>query len=378
MVMSTRPKKVLFLLSDTGGGHRASAEAIGEAIERLHPGKYELVIEDLWKNHMPWPICCIPDTYGWMTGPGKPLWLTLWKLSSYHRLQSMLFGSFSPLIEKSMVEYVSAIQPDITISVHPLMNHLGLHWLKTAGLDIPFITVITDMVSFHPSWICPEVDRCFVSTQEAWQRAVHYGMPDEKLTLHGHPVGLKFSNLQPDKLKNKQRLGLDPTRPTILMTAGGEGQRQLYKTARHIASTIHQGQLLIVAGRNKKLEKLLKETAWNIPTKVFGFVENMPTLMEAADILITKAGPSTISEGFIAGLPVLISDYIPGQEKGNVDFVRQHGAGTYAPQKKQLVSTLKQWLEDGENRLEELAQNGAALAKPHAALHIAADICSLV
>ncbi len=375
--MSKASKKILFLLSDTGGGHRASAEAIGEAIEYLHPGKYELVIDDLWKNHMPWPICCIPDTYGWMTGPGKSLWLTMWKLSSYHRLQSMLFGSFLPFTTQNMVKYITSIQPDIVISVHPLMNHLGVHWLKKAGLDVPFVTVVTDMVSFHPSWICPDVDRCFVSTKEAWLRAVEYGMPYNKLTLHGHPVGLKFSNLQQDKANNKKQLGLDPGKPTILMTAGGEGQPQLYKTARLIAENIDHGQLLIVAGRNKKLENQLKKVAWNIPTKVFGFVENMPTLMGASDILITKAGPSTLCEGFIAGLPVLISDYIPGQETGNVTFVKQHGAGTYAPQTKQLVSTLKQWLDNSEATLQELADNGTALAKPHAALHIASDICQI-
>ena len=39
-----RKKKILFLLSDTGGGHRASAMAISEAVETLYPGQYETVI----------------------------------------------------------------------------------------------------------------------------------------------------------------------------------------------------------------------------------------------------------------------------------------------------------------------------------------------
>ena len=49
-------KRILFLMSDTGGGHRASAQAIKEAIEYLHPDRYDIIIEDIWKNHMPWPL----------------------------------------------------------------------------------------------------------------------------------------------------------------------------------------------------------------------------------------------------------------------------------------------------------------------------------
>ncbi len=371
-------KRILFLLSDTGGGHRASARAIGEAVEQLHPGQYELIIDDLWKNHMPWPVCCIPDTYGWMTGPGKQLWHLAWKLSSYQRLQSMLFGSFAPIIEKSVVEFIRSVKPDIAVSVHPLMNHLGIEWMKTAGLDVPFITVVTDMVTLHPSWICPRVDHCFVPTQEARQVALKYGMPDEKLTVHGQPVGLKFKRLAGNKMEYKQNLGIDPSRPAILMVAGGEGQRQLYRTARQVAAAVNQAQLLIVSGRNKKLKEKLDQTPWQIPTRVFGFVDHMPELMAASDILITKAGPSTISEAFITGLPLLISDYIPGQETGNVHYVKQHQAGTYAPKNKQLVATLQEWLNGSESILQQLAQNGAMLARPHASLHIAADICQIV
>lgn len=375
--MPSPPKRILFLLSDTGGGHRASAEAIGEAIEHLHPGRFELIIDDLWKNHLPWPICCIPDTYGWMTGPGKPVWLTLWKLTSYHRLQSALFKGLSPLIERNMVDYIGSVHPDIIISVHPLMNHLGLQWMKKAGLQIPFVTVVTDMVSLHPSWICPEVDHCFVSTRKAWERAVTFGMPKEKLTLHGHPVGMKFASGKQDKQHNRRKLGLIDDCPTILMTAGGEGQRQLYRTARHIASTLHSGQLLIVAGRNKKLENQLRKAAWPIPTTIYGFVDNMPELMAAADILITKGGPSTLCEAFITGLPVLISDYVPGQETGNVNLVEQYQAGVYVPRNKQLAATLSQWLQHGEDTLEKIAANGMALARPNAALKIATDICKI-
>ena len=58
--------------------------------------------------------------------------------------------------------------------------------------------------------------------------------------------------------------------------------------------------------------------------RVQGFVQNMEEWMHACDVIITKAGPGTIAESFICGLPVLLNGYIPGQEEGNIDYVLEH------------------------------------------------------
>ncbi|MDX1520522.1 MAG: hypothetical protein R3264_02750 [Anaerolineae bacterium] len=49
-------KRLLFLMSETGGGNRAAAEALVEAIEYRWPGQFDLIIEDIWKNQLPWPV----------------------------------------------------------------------------------------------------------------------------------------------------------------------------------------------------------------------------------------------------------------------------------------------------------------------------------
>ena len=54
---------------------------------------------------------------------------------------------------------------------------------------------------------------------------------------------------------------------------------------------------------------------------VRGFVDNMEQWMVACDAIVTKAGPGTIAESLICGLPLLINGYIPCQEAGNVPFV---------------------------------------------------------
>ena len=70
---------------------------------------------------------------------------------------------------------------------------------------------------------------------------------------------------------------------------------------------------------------------------IYGFVNEMPAFMHAADILVTKAGPGTISEAFIAGLPMVLYSKMPGQEDGNVTFVVDTGAGVWAPEPEETV-----------------------------------------
>ena len=92
--------------------------------------------------------------------------------------------------------------------------------------------------------------------------------------------------------------------------------------------------------------------------------------MRAADILISKAGPGTISEAFIAGLPVILYSKMPGQEDGNVDFVVQEGAGVWAPRPQLVVETLRTWLAYPETR-RAAAINAVRLARPDASRRIA-------
>jgi 1,2-diacylglycerol 3-beta-galactosyltransferase len=367
-------QKILFFMSDTGGGHRASAQAIQEAINFQHPDTYEIIIEDIWRWHTPWPVNKIPGTYPWLAGPGQPLWKFMWASSIRFNAHKMFVPSISPVLERKILRYLAQTSPDMVVSVHPLMNHLGVRWLRRLQADIPFITVVTDMVSIHPLWVCPDVTHCMVPTAEARDHAISMGMPPHKLEVTGQPVSLKFSRGRQNKSLLQQKFGLDPIRKTVLLVGGGEGTGRLFEISQALAHTVPHVQLLIVAGRNQHLKEKLEAAAWPIPAKIFGFVDNMPELMSISDLLVTKAGPGTISEAFISGLPVLISGYIPGQEYGNVIYVQEHQAGGYAETPQEIARLAAQWTAPGDTTLQTMAANASKLARPTAALDIAARI----
>jgi 1,2-diacylglycerol 3-beta-galactosyltransferase len=366
-------KTILILMSDTGGGHRASAEAIAEALVCLCGEKTKVRIVDAWKYHSPWPINqLVADTYPWLVSDGLWLWHAIWQTDNAMWSHRVFSGVVTPIVRRSLARLFYNEAPDLIVSVHPLLNHVSVRVLrKVLHTDIPFVTVVTDLVRAHPTWFCPHVDACLVPTQAVRERALRYGMPYQRVEVVGQPVGLKFAAGVGEKTYLRKTLGLELDRPTVLVAGGGEGMGPVYETTRAIAMHVSNAQLVIVAGRNAHLQQKLNATAWEIPTHVYGFVRNMPELMGASDVLVTKAGPGTISEAFIAGLPVIISSFVPGQEEGNVDYVLEHQAGAYAPDPQQIAKLIREWLQPGNETLQQMVRNATQLARPEASLEIA-------
>jgi 1,2-diacylglycerol 3-beta-galactosyltransferase len=377
--MLSMPKKILILMSDTGGGHRASAEAVAEAILYLYGDEVSVCIVDAWRSYAPWPLNQIPDAYSWLVSDGLWLWNALWRTDGKTWPSGVISRMAMPLVRRSVVKLFRYEAPDLVVSVHPIINHIPLFVLrKELKSDVPYVTVVTDMVTAHPAWFCREVDYCLVPTEAARQRALRYGMSSDQVEVAGQPVGLKFATGVGEKPYLRGKLGLYLDRPAVLIVGGGEGVGPVYEIARTIAVGVTDAQLVIVAGRNAPLKQELEATTWEIPTRVYGFVTNMPELMGASDVLVTKAGPGTLSEAFIAGLPVIISGFIPGQEEGNVGYVLEHQAGAYAPEPAEIGRLIREWLHPDDETLTRMAANAAALARPDAALVIARQLYRLL
>jgi processive 1,2-diacylglycerol beta-glucosyltransferase len=111
----------------------------------------------------------------------------------------------------------------------------------------------------------------------------------------------------------------------------------------------------------------------NITPRIFGFVDNIHQLMDAADLLISKAGGLTSSEAMSKALPVLIVDPIPGQESRNTDIIVEHGAGWKAINLVNLSYKLQQILET-PSILIQARKATQLLAKPGAANIILKDV----
>jgi UDP-N-acetylglucosamine:LPS N-acetylglucosamine transferase len=126
---------------------------------------------------------------------------------------------------------------------------------------------------------------------------------------------------------------------------------------------------------NGALVESLEAKIGNVTVIGLGFVERMAEYMVAADILVSKAGPGTISEAAAVSLPVMLTSFLPGQEEGNVNYVVDGGFGAYCPDTDpiSMAEELCLWLKD-ENKLAILSKAAKKFGSPYAARDIAKSI----
>lgn len=333
---------------------------------------------DLSKEVESGPLRKSHEAYRWLAGNHPRLYDRLWHSDWFVSRPEFVAVLCRLLAGRTLAKGYQSERPDGVVSVHGLLNHFPQRLLRTALPGaIPFVTVVTDMLTFHRLWINPAVDYCVVPTEQARQLAVRYGMAPERVEVLGQPVHPRFAEIRVGKEAGRRELGLEPHRHCVLITGGGDGIGRLYETARAIASRVPGVQLLLVAGRNRALQQRLLATEWEVPAKVYGFVHNMPELMAASDLVVTKAGPGTLAEAFTVGLPIIVSGYIPGQESANARYVTENMAGAFLQEPDEIASTIREWIADS-SRLDRMSQNAGKLARPDAALRIAERLFQLV
>jgi len=370
----TVTKRVLLLFSDTGGGHRAAAEAIRDALLRKHPGEVSVEMVDVFRSYTPFPFKYMPELYPIIINRGKTSWGISYRWTNTRSRAKLISHGMYASIEKGLKRMLREHPADAVVSVHSLLTRPSLQAFSQLEKRPPFIVVVTDLVSTHAFWYDKRAELCLVPTQDAYFRGLESGLHPTQMRVTGLPVNPSFAERLKDKSSARAELGWDPDLPTILLAGGGEGMGPMYKVARAINDENLKCQIVVIAGRNKELKDQLEACDWNHPTHVYPFVTNMPLLMAGADILVTKAGPATISEACIAGLPLILYDAIPGQETGNVDFVVNNDAGVFAPSSNAVTEAIREWLSEDGAGLKRRSQNARRIGHPDAVWDIADEI----
>jgi 1,2-diacylglycerol 3-beta-galactosyltransferase len=365
---------VLFLFSDTGGGHRSAAQAIIEALEVYFPGRVTTEMLDFFVEYAPPPFDMAVTTYAPMAQV-PDLWELGYKLSNGKWRSKLVQDVLWPYIRNAAERLVWEHPCDLFLSVHPIINTPILRALGEQHQ--PYLIVVTDMVTTHAFWYNNSATLTLLPTEEAKARGVNIGLDPEKMEVLGQPIADKFRRQTESKAALREKLGWPKDRIVALMIGGGEGMGPIGEMVKAVDQAQLELTMAVIAGRNETLRHDLETAGMQTPLRVYGFVENMPDLMNAADIILTKAGPGTISEAFIAGLPIILYSKMPGQEDGNVDYVVGKGAGVWAPYPEKVVATLRFWIEHPEVR-RKVAATSKCLARPDASKDIAQRIIDIV
>ncbi len=369
--------RLLFIYSDTGGGHRSASEAIIEALEARFSGQFRCEMVDLFKEFAPYPFNRLPDMYPGLVRRPRG-WKHTYRLIDSPRRVRAVNGAIWPYVRKAAHQLVRRHPADLVISVHPIANAPLIRALQqqpSAHRRPPFVVVVTDLVSTHAFWYHRSASLTIVPTEPAATRALDCGLSPQRVKVVGLPVAARFSQATEGSDSIRARLGWPPDRPMVLVLGGGDGLGPIEAAVQAVATSGLRLGLAVVTGRNRELKARLEAGSWPVPTFVYGFIDQMPAFMRAADVLLSKAGPGTISEALSAGLPMVLYSFLPGQEEGNVGYLTGHGAGVWAPEPGDMVAALRRLLEDN-GAYQKAVAACRSLARPRAAAEIA-DILML-
>lgn len=360
---------------NTGGGHRSTAQATGEALQELYGDRVHAELVDVTADYFSWPVSELDAAYRWLVRLRGLPWAFLYNLTDGTRRAALLTPGWWSLTGRSMIRLLDDHPVDAIVCCHPLLKAPTAQALASTGSGARLVTLVTDLASAHASWFAPGGDRYLVATEEVRERALMYGIPAGYVQVTGLPVRRCFVRAaHRSPAGTRRKLGLSQSVPVVLLVGGASGMGPLRRLVTAIVNTGVRAQLVVVTGSNTRLRDALASHTWSLPVRVESFATNLHEWMQAADVMVTKAGPSSLSEALVMGLPTVLSGALPGQERPNVDYIVDSGAGVWAPTAASAGKIVHELLECPRSRLAEMERRARCLAQPDAARQAAQTI----
>jgi processive 1,2-diacylglycerol beta-glucosyltransferase len=282
-----------------------------------------------------------------------------------------------------MIRLLKRVQPDLCVATHFLSAEIVAWLIAKRKLRAHNAIVVTDY-DVHAMWLCRTVDRYYLAIDEAAEYLARIGVPREKLRVTGIPIDPLFAKPL-ERGEARRALGLDPSAPVILISAGGYGIGPVEQLVKDLLAFEHPWQIVAIAGKAEKVRKRLDEISRDAgelssgaPRLVpVGFTTDMDKYMAAADLLVGKAGGLTTSEALARALPMALIEPIPGQEERNADHLLEAGAAIRCNNLPAAAWKIAELL-DNPARLRRMRDAAQGMGKPGAAATIAEDALRLV
>jgi UDP-N-acetylglucosamine:LPS N-acetylglucosamine transferase len=341
-------KRVAIVCFDAGGGHRAAAHALREAIRARSGWEVGILNADDVLAPVD-PIHRVTgvrggELYNWSLRRGWTLG-SAQVISVMHGVIRLLHSQQVRLLRESW----RAMRPDLVISVIPHFNRALYESLRAEAPGTPYITVVTDLADYPPHFWFEEQDQHFICGSEM---AVRQGRAlgsraDRIWRVSGMVLHPRFYEpMEADRGAERRKIGLDPNVPTGIVLFGGYGSQSMIEVARRIEAAGLRVQLVFLCGRNRALATRLRAMKFSYPVHVEDFTDRVMHYMWLGDFLIGKPGPGSVSEALAMGLPVIVDAGARtlAQERYNVEWIRENGVGIPVRRMKELPAAVAELL----------------------------------
>ena len=353
------------------GGHIFPAVSIANAIKRLCPNAKILFVGALGRMEMQRVPAAGYDIKGLpVRGLIRPLWspknigVALDFLKSKRMVRSIL-KEFDPQVAVGVGGYASAATLD-----------------AAAAMGIPcLIQEQNSYAGVTNKHLAAKVQKICVA-YDGMERF----FPAEKIVKTGNPVRQNLLDTTLSKEEALQQFGLQPERKTILIVGGSLGARALNESVLSHIHQLRESQVQFIWQTGKFYSEQIRQQLQQMPPVpnlvVTDFIADMGAAYKAADLVVSRAGASSISEFCLIGKPVIL---VPSpnvaedhQTKNAMALVNKEAAlfvkDADAPQ--QLIPLALNTVGN-TTQLQSLQRNILQLALPDAAEIIAREVLEL-
>ena len=365
----------------TGGGHRRVAEAVRAALLEQSGGELRVAIDDpLAAGSLPharWLLL----SYGPLVRTWPRLWGLLFRTFAIPVMRRSLESFLLSGIGRPMERLTRQRQPRVVVNCHPLLGPGALRAATALTRPAPLVTVVTDLTVVHPGWLSPATATFLTPSAVASGWCVSQGVAAERIFETGLPIDPHIgamSELKDARAAHRLELGLSADRMCVLVGGGGEGAGKLRPGLSALVASGLPLQLVVLCGRNKHLLRWLQALPTQVPVFALPYIQDATQWLLAADVYVGKAGPSTLAEAAAAGLAILVTDSLPGQERVNERLLVDAGAAISIRDGAELVSTTARLCDPTDQLRGSLQARARAWARPRAAQLAAAKIASLL
>ena len=267
-------------------------------------------------------------------------------------------------------EVYKEFQPDAVVCTMSFAAQIASAIYERGVCRAPRVGIVTDY-TLHPFWAGTNLDALVSPSEQLTESFVSKGIDRAIIRPVGIPI-LPAFNETIERQAACDILGID-NMPTVLLMGGSMGHGDIEKAVESMDQTPALFQILAVCGSNKRMYNRLNAMQTRKPMRVYGFTDQVPVMMSAADMIVTKPGGLTVSEAIAKRLPMVLINPIPGQEDRNMDFLTNHGKAMRA-NKTLSVGEVTGQLMMSQVRRELMSKAQEAFGKPNATM----DVCAIV
>jgi processive 1,2-diacylglycerol beta-glucosyltransferase len=367
--------RILVLSAPYGAGHTRAAEALAEALAR-EGARVEVL--DHFVRFLPPAFVRASLALFWgilRYAPG--LWGLAYEFSARIGPRSPAMAGMGRIGAVGLLRHLERERPDAVVHLHPTPAG-AMAWLRASGATaVPHGIVFTDFVA-HPQWIPAGLERYFVPTEAVRAGVVAQGVAPDRVVVSGLPVGSAFA-VPLERPALRAALALPADRPVVLVTGGLRGLlRGVAEACEALAALDRSFAAIVVCGdRGGLATRLRRRYRRDGRFRILGRVDDMASVMGAADLVISKAGAMTCAEALALGRPLLLHRSLPGQERANEACLIAAGAALRARNERELRRHLDALLGEPELRAA-LAQAARSLRRPEAGRTVAKEMLALL